>query len=149
MRPIDPKRGSDMLKRVCSVLMFFFLVLTSVTAFAENVPSGRWWRNARVVQELSLTSGEKQRLENAYQNSRRKLIQKKGRVETEQIELENLMGRRKINEKAIRAQNRKLEKARSDLADEKFAFVIEVRKIIGHERFQKLVNIYRKQSKNR
>ena len=132
-----------MLKRVCGALIFFGLVLSTSTAIAQDAPSGRWWRSSRVVQELNLTSGEKQRLEDAYRDSRRKLIQKKSRVEAEQFELENLMERRKIDEGAIRAQNRKLEKARSELADERFAFVIEVRKIIGHDRFQQLVEIHR------
>jgi hypothetical protein len=53
------------------------------------------------------------------------------------------MGKRKLNESAIRKQNRKLEKARSDLADAKFSFVIQVRKIIGHARFQQLVDLKR------
>ncbi len=132
-----------MLKRACIVFIFFGLVLFAAAAIAQDAPSGRWWNSPRVTKQLNLTSGEKQRLEEAYRKSRRKLIQKKSRVESEQFELENLMGQRKINEKAIRAQNRKLEKARSDLADEKFSFVIEVRKIIGHDRFQKLVNIHR------
>ncbi len=132
-----------MLKRVCGALIFFGVVLSTATAIAQDAPSGRWWHSSRVVQELNLTSGEKQRLEDAYRNSRRKLIQKKSRVEAEQFELENLMERRKIDEGAIRAQNRKLEKARSELADERFAFVIEVRKIIGHDRFQQLIEIHR------
>ena len=132
-----------MLKRVCGMLTVLGLLLVYAPVGAQNAPSGRWWNSSRITKELNLTSGEKQRLEDAYRDSRRQLIKKKSRVEAEQFELENLMGQRKINEKAIRAQNRKLEKARSDLADEKFAFVIEVRKIIGHERFQRLVRLHR------
>jgi len=132
-----------MLKRVCGMLMVLGLLLVYAPVGAQDAPSGRWWNSPRITKALNLTSGEKQRLESAYRDSRRKLIQKKSRVEAEQFELENLMGQRKINEKAIRAQNRKLEKARSDLANEKFAFVIEVRKIIGHERFQRLVRLHR------
>jgi hypothetical protein len=52
-----------------------------------------------------------------------------------------MMGKRKIKESAIRKQNRRLEKARSNLADAKFSFVIDVRRIIGHARFQKLVDL--------
>jgi Spy/CpxP family protein refolding chaperone len=132
-----------MLKIACGVLVFFGLALSAAAVSAQDAPSGRWWNSPQVTKQLNLTSGEKQQLESAYRDSRRKLIQKKSRVEAEQFELENLMGQPKIDEKAVRAQNRKLEKARSDLANEKFAFVVEVRKIIGHDRFQKLVNIHR------
>ena len=132
-----------MLRNVFGALVILGLIVPASAAIAQDAPSGRWWLTPRAVQALNLKAGEKKRLEDAYRNSRRKLIQKKSRVETERFELENLMSQRKINEGAIRAQNRKLEKARSDLADEKFAFVIEVRKIIGHDRFQKLVNMHR------
>lgn len=131
-----------MLRKMCGVLVALTIALTAVSALAQSAPSGRWWRSARVVKELNLTQSETRRLEEAYRQSRRELIKKKSRVESEQFELQNLMDSRNIDEKAIRAQNRKLEKARSDLADEKFAFVIQVRKIIGHERFQRLVRIH-------
>ena len=130
-----------MLKTMRGIMMTTIILLFAVTAMAQNPPSGRWWRSPRVVKALNLTGGEIQQLENAYGQSRRKMINQKNRVEKEQFELENMMGKRKLNESAIRKQNRKLEKARSDLADAKFSFVIQVRKIIGHGRFQQLVDL--------
>lgn len=130
-----------MLKAMRGILVMLTIVLVAATAVAENAPSGRWWRSARVVNALNLTGGEIEQLEDAYAQSRKEMIRLKNRVENEQFELENMMGRKKLNEAKIRKQNRKLEKARSDLADAKFAFVIEVRKIIGHARFQKLVDL--------
>lgn len=131
-----------MLKAMRGLLITWTILLIAVSAMAQDAPSGRWWRSPRVVKALNLTNGEVQRLESAYEQSRRKMINLKNRVEQEQFELENMMGKKKINESAIRNQNRKLEKARSDLADAKFDFVIEVRKIIGHSRFQKLVDMH-------
>lgn len=130
-----------MLKAMRGILITMAILLIAVNTMAQSAPSGRWWRSPRVVKALKLTGGEIQQLESAYGQSRREMINKKNRVEREQLELENMMGKRKINEPAIRKQNRKLEKARSDLADAKFSFVIKVRKIIGHGRFQQLVNL--------
>jgi Spy/CpxP family protein refolding chaperone len=135
------KRGCTMLKTMRCILMIVAIGLIAVNAFAQSAPSGRWWRSPRVVKALNLTGGEIEQLENAYGESRREMIRLKNKVEKEQFELENMMGRRKLNEAAIRKQNRKLEKARSDLADAKFAFVIDVRRIIGHARFQQLVDM--------
>ena len=131
-----------MFRKLCVVMMAICLTLPTLSAAAQDAPSGRWWRSPRVIKALNLTDGEIQRLEKAYRQSRRALIQKKSRVEREQFELQNLMENRKLDEKAIRAQNRKLEKARSDLADEKVGFVIQVRKIIGRDRFQRLVRLH-------
>jgi peptidoglycan hydrolase CwlO-like protein len=130
-----------MLKAMRGILITFTILVIAVSAVAQDAPSGRWWRSPRVVKALKLTGGEIQQLESAYGQSRRKMINLKNKVEREQFELENMMGKRKLKEAAIRKQNRKLEKARSDLADAKFAFVIEVRKIIGHARFQRLVDM--------
>jgi Spy/CpxP family protein refolding chaperone len=130
-----------MLKAMRGILITLTIVLIAVTATAQDAPSGRWWRSSRVVKALNLTGGEIEQLESAYGQSRREMISLKNKVEREQFELENMMGKRQLNEAAIRKQNRKLEQARSDLADAKFAFVIEVRKIIGHARFQQLVDM--------
>lgn len=130
-----------MLKAMRGILITSTILLIAINAMAQSAPSGRWWRSPRVVKALNLTGSEIQQLENAYGQSRREMIELKNRVEKEQFELENMMAKRKINESAIRNQNRKLEKARSDLADAKFSFVIQVRKIIGHARFQQLVEL--------
>ena len=135
------KRGCMMLKATHGILIIAAIVLIALNAFAQNTPSGRWWRSPQVVKALNLTGGEIQQLESAYGKSRREMIRLKNKVEKEQFELENMMGQRNLNEAAIRKQNRKLEKARSDLADAKFAFVIDVRRIIGHARFQRLVDM--------
>ncbi len=130
-----------MLKKTCGALIAIAIALWATTAMAQNAPPGRWWKSPKVVKALNLTPGETQRLEKAYGQSRQKLINKKNRVKSEQAALKQLMNTRGSDKQAIRAQNRKLEKARSELADEKFGFVIQVREIIGHERFQRLVKL--------
>jgi Spy/CpxP family protein refolding chaperone len=96
-----------MLKIACGVLVFFGLALSAAAVSAQDAPSGRWWNSPQVTKQLNLTSGEKQQLESAYRDSRRKLIQKKSRVEAEQFELENLMGQPKLTKRpsAPRTEN--------------------------------------------
>ncbi len=132
-----------MLKTMRGILMTVAILTFAVNAFAQSAPSGRWWRTPRIVKALNLTGSEIQKLEKAFGKSRREMIRLKNKVEKEQFELESMMGQRNLKEDAIRKQNRKLEKARSDLADAKFDFVIDVRRIIGHARFQQLVELKR------
>jgi Spy/CpxP family protein refolding chaperone len=130
-----------MLKRMCGIFLALSIVLISGAADAQKEPSGRWWRSSQVKKELKLTNGEIQRLEKAYNQSRRSIIKQKGRVEAEQFELQTMVENRNADAKSIKAQHRKLENARSDLAASKFDFVVEARKIIGHDRFQKLLKM--------
>ena len=128
-------------RAICVVTII--LLLAVPVAMAQDAPKGRWWHSARVVGALNLTPAEIERLEQAYEKFRPQLIRIKSKVEQEQFELSNLIEQSTFDEAAIRAQNHKLEQARSELADVKFTFVIEVRKIIGAERFQQLVELKR------
>jgi Spy/CpxP family protein refolding chaperone len=127
-------------KRVCAgVLIVIFLLATAV--MAQQGPQGRWWKDPQTAKKLNLTQGEINRLESAWQKSRTKMIKLKSEVESEQFRLQTLLEKPKLDEKAVRNQNRKLENARSKLADERTLFVVKVRKIIGHERFQRLASM--------
>ena len=62
-----------MLRKLCVVMMVICLILPTLSAAAQDAPSGRWWRSPRVIKALNLTDGELQRLEKAYRQSRRAL----------------------------------------------------------------------------
>jgi Spy/CpxP family protein refolding chaperone len=70
------------------------------------------------------------------------MIDLANRVEKEQFEYQNLMEAPNLDEAAVNRQLQKLEKARTELYAEKNRFVVEVRKILGRDRFQKLVQLY-------
>lgn len=129
-----------MLKLVRAILPIL-IVMTVTTAFAQQGPQGRWWRTPKIVKALNLTQGEIQQLDSVWENSRAKQIKLRSEVEAEQFRLQTLLEKQNLDEKAVRNQNRKLETARSRLADERTAFVVKVRKIIGHARFQQLVDM--------
>jgi Spy/CpxP family protein refolding chaperone len=65
-------------------------------------------------------------------------------VEREQFELDTLLGQKKVDDAKVRKQFKRLEKARTDLANERLGFIIRVREIIGVERFQQLKTSYKK-----
>jgi Spy/CpxP family protein refolding chaperone len=112
-------------------------------AAGQDVPPGKWWQIPQVSRRLDLTAGEKNRLDDLFYASRRKLIELKGRVESEQLKLDHLLEAANTDQKAVEAQFERLESARSALADERFQFLLEVRRILGFERFRELKMIYR------
>lgn len=114
------------------------VLTTALVSSAMGEPTGRWWRNAKVVAQLKLAKGEIQQLEKAFEASRLKMIQLKGKVEAEQFKLQNLVEKPNMDEKAIKSQHRRLEAARSALAEEQLNFFVKVRKIIGYDRYRKL-----------
>jgi Spy/CpxP family protein refolding chaperone len=65
-------------------------------------------------------------------------------VEREQFELDTLLGKKTVDDAKVRKQFKRLESARTDLANERLGFVMRVREIIGAERFQQLKTSYKK-----
>ncbi|MFZ1985057.1 MAG: hypothetical protein WAU91_11630 [Desulfatitalea sp.] len=130
-----------MSKGVRGLAAVLMVVLAAAMVYAQEAPAGRWWNSPQVVQQLQLSGGEIQQLERAFEASRLKMIRHKSQVEAEQFKLQTMVEKRSSDDAAIKAQHRALEQARSALADERFAFFVEVRQIIGPERFQKLMNM--------
>ena len=133
-----------MLKKVWIGILLIFMVSLAGTAFGQDVSSGKWWYNKKVVQNLNLTQKEIRKLDQLYVKSHRKLIKLKNAVEREQFELDELLGEKTVDDTKVRKQFKQLESARTDLADERLEFVIGVREIIGAERFQQLKTSYKK-----
>ena len=132
------------LKRTLNILVVVFTVLALAgPAMARDRSKWRWWQNDRIITVLKLSPEEIAALDDAFIDSRRRMLEIRGRVEAERFKLEELLSRPEIDAAAIRKQNRKMESVRSDLAAERFDFLLKSREILGHERFEKLVEMQR------
>ena len=133
-----------MLRHVFSFMLLVFLVNLPGVAAGQEVPAGKWWYNTKIQKNLNLSQNEIDKLDKLFAKSGRKLIKLKSEVEHEQFELDQLLGKKKVNDAAVKKQFEKLEKARNNLANERLQFVIGVRNILGHDRFQQLKSNYKK-----
>jgi Spy/CpxP family protein refolding chaperone len=132
-----------MLKNVLIAALLVLLISLPGVIAAQDVPSGKWWYNKKVVQNLNLTQKEVRQLDGLYEDTHRKLIDLKSAVKREQFELDTLLGKEPVDDAKVRKQFKRLEKARTDLANERLGFVIRVREIIGADRFQQLKTSYK------
>ena len=133
-----------MLRNTLRATALFIVFCLPAVAMSQQMPSGKWWHNPKIIKELNLTKKEVRNLDKLYANSRRKLIKLKSAVESEQFELDNLLSSKTMDDAEVRKQFERLEKARKKLADERFKFVVGVRGIIGSDRFQQLKTSYKK-----
>ena len=132
-----------MLKKVLIAALLISLIGPPAVIVAQDVPPGKWWYNKKVVKNLNLTPKEVQQLDGLYEDTHRKLIDLKSAVKREQFELDTLVGKEPVDDAKVRKQFKRLEKARTDLANERLGFVIRVREIIGADRFQQLKTSYK------
>ncbi len=106
----------------------------------------RWWRMPEESEKLKLTEEEKERLDTISVASRLKLVESRADLEKARIELQALLEQEPLNERTAKEQFKKLEDARNALAAQRFAFLLEVRKILGVERFRQLESSYKELS---
>ena len=132
-----------MLKPLIIICLLLLTPVFAAPADAQSEPSGKWWYDPGIKAELKLQDGEIKRLDRLFNQSRRRLIDLKNNVEKAQFEYQRLMEAEPLDEKAVNRQFAQLEKARSQMASERSRFLVEVRKILGHQRFQRLKQIYR------
>lgn len=132
-----------MLKKSVWLGVLFFIVFLPVTLPAAGLMHGKWWHDRSIVAALELKDAEKKDLEERYSESRRKMIEQKSEVEMQRFELDLLLGSPDVAQQQIMKRYESLEQARAKLSRTRFEMLLEVRKIIGPERFQSLKSMHR------
>jgi hypothetical protein len=127
-----------MLKKILYAALLFVFLILPITATAKNIGSGKWWRYPQVSERLNLNEAEISKLDIQFVDSRRKLIKLVSAVKSEQFELDNLLESENLDEKATVKHFDQLQQARTKLANEQFRFLLEIRKILGLDRFRQL-----------
>ncbi len=122
-------------------------------AIGSEVPQGKWWKRPALEKELRLNDEEKGKLDEHFLNYRRRLLDLKSVMEKGWLELDNILEQEKLDEAAAAEQFKRVNAARADLAAEGFQFLLEVRKILGPDRYQRLKDLFKefreKRRKNR
>lgn len=140
-----------MLNRFVRNAIFIITILLAAEAIGVEFlpPDVKWWQHENLAQRIGLTQGEIDQLDQAFLESRRKMITLKNALESEQFELQTLIESTTLNETAVLSQYEKLETARRALGTERFRFFLSVRKIIGYEKFKKLLLLKRDRDQRR
>jgi Spy/CpxP family protein refolding chaperone len=108
-----------------------------------KMPHGKWWRMPEVAKKLELTSEEQQKFDDLFVQSRRQMIDLKSNVQKEGFELEVILDQQNFDESACMDRFKKFQDARTNLTNERFRFLVEVRKLLGLDRYRQLKTEFR------
>ena len=117
--------------------------MTAGATGAHGRHQHRWWNTPKYMEALKLTDGDIQQLNQVYETSSLDMIELKGQVEAARLKLQYMMEKENLDEPAMEAQYNHLEEARAALGKARFAFFVQVRKIIGPQRFSQLMEIFK------
>ncbi|MFZ2447658.1 MAG: hypothetical protein WAW37_14980 [Syntrophobacteraceae bacterium] len=132
-----------MFKKFIQLLLVTGFILLPSLLQAKDIPPGRWWRVPYFSDQLHITEQQKNELDKLFDYNRNRLAELKRQVEQDKSDLTNMLERKDLNETAVVAQMKKLESTRTLLAATNFSYSLELRKLLGHDRFQQLKILYR------
>ena len=132
-----------MLRKNVWMLLVLISIFLPSSLLAQGMMHGKWWQNKTMAAQLELSDSERSLLDEKYAESRRRFIDLKSEVERERLELDILLESKEAKKEQISERYNSLEKARMNLSRERFALLIEIRDIIGVERFQELKSMHR------
>ena len=104
----------------------------------DDLPRGKWWRMPEVASELKISSDEQAQLDDLYYKHQNQMIDHKSELKKEQITLEWFIEKETLDESACKDQFQKVLEVRNKLSTERYNFLMEVRKLLGYERFLQL-----------
>jgi len=131
------------MKKLAIIIALCVLTLSG-TAMAGNsgngptIPGGKWWRMPMLTQKLNVTVEEQGKLDSLFVQNRRQMIDLKSSVSKEVLELEEALDKKLFDDAECMDRFKKLQTARANLAAERFKYLLEVRKLLGNERYQQL-----------
>ena len=135
------------MRRVMFYTLICFFVLSGISMARDkgysrdgidDLPRGKWWRMPEVASELKISSDEQAKLDDLYYKHQNQMIDHKSDLKKEQITLEWFIEKETLDESACKDQFQKVLEARNKLSTERYNFLIEVRKLLGYERFLQL-----------
>jgi Spy/CpxP family protein refolding chaperone len=133
----------EMLNKSLAILAAIVLFLFPAICRAKEVPPGRWWHLPYFADQLSITEKEKDDLDKLFDYNRNRLAELKTQMEEEKTELLKTIDQEHLNETSAITKMKELESTRTLLAATRFSYSLEVRKLLGYERYQRMKTLYR------
>lgn len=123
------------------VLLAIVALTFTLSAFAADLPPGRWWKRPEIVQALALTDEQQSRLEAAYRANADELIDLKGTVDKATIALRTELDQPQLDRQKIRAIATRLSEARGRLFERELMMLVDMRAVLTDQQWARMQQI--------
>ena len=147
----ERREGAEV-EAVMKRVLIIIAVLAAAGPLAANefdLPPGKWWENPRLVNHIGLTDEQQDQIrEVVYQHARR-MIDLKADVDKAGLDLAESVDQQEFDAAPVRAAYAVFQTARKKLENERFEMLLEVRKILTYEQWQKIEESKQRIKQNR
>lgn len=114
------------------------LIIAAGIAEAQQLPPGKWWRRAEVVQQLELTADQQERLDEVFRGAANDLIDAKAAVEKLQVALRGEIDRPQLRRTEIQRVAGELTAARGHLFERELMMLVDMRAVLNESQWNRL-----------
>lgn len=115
-----------------------FVLLFAATAFAADLPPGKWWRRPEIIQALSLNEEQQSKLEKIFESTAPDLIDFRGGVEKANIVLRTDLDAPALDRAAIRRDAARLSEARAHLFERELMMLVDMRNVLTDQQWTRM-----------
>jgi Spy/CpxP family protein refolding chaperone len=110
--------------------------------FQMRVPGPhKWWKDSETVKQLQLSDGQATQIEQAFTDSKMRLIDMVAALQKEELKLETLINADNPNENAVSNQVDQVVQARGKLEKEHAMMMLNIRRLLSLDQWKKLQSI--------
>jgi len=120
------------------VLLAALVLVFATSAFAQNMPPGKWWRRPEIVQSLNLSEEQQNKLEGIFRTASGDLIDLRGEVEKQNIALRGELDQPQLDRAAIRRDAQKLSDARGRLFERELTMLVDMRAVLNDAQWNRM-----------
>jgi Spy/CpxP family protein refolding chaperone len=114
------------------------LLVCSTLAQAQQLPPGKWWRRAEIIQALELTADQQQRLDEVFRGAANDLIDARASIEKLQIAVRAELERPQVRRDELRRIANQLSDARGKLFERELMMLVDMRGVLEPEQWEKM-----------
>jgi len=116
------------------------LALT-LPAAAADLPPGKWWRRPEIIQILTLTDDQQNRLETIFRGAANDLIDLRGEVEKQNVALRGELDQPQLNRQIILRDATHLNEARGKLFERELMMLVDMRAVLTEPQWNRMRNM--------
>ena len=120
-------------------VLFAVLLLAATSAFAQ-LPPGKWWRRPDIIQRLSLTDEQQDKLDAIFRSAAGDLIDAKAEIDKGTIALRGELDKPQLDRTAIRAIAQRINAARSHKFERELMMLVDMRAVLADQQWNTLRN---------
>jgi Spy/CpxP family protein refolding chaperone len=104
----------------------------------------KWWNSPGMVSQLKLTPAEKNSLDKLFLQFQRSRIEEKSKIAQARLDIEAAFEKEPLDEAGAKQAFHKVEEAKLARSRAVHVFMLEVRRLLGAQRYQKLKEFYKR-----